>query len=260
MFTLGADPEMFLSSNGVPISVIGKLGGSKDRPRKVRGGFVQEDGVAAEFNIMPAQNKEKWIARIVGMRDAIPGYVKARTGLDCSILESSFVVFPKRELEDWRAWEIGCEPDISAYEPKKRSHPCSYGESPARCAGGHIHIGSEIAQDDPITLVKVLDATIGVWSVLIDPNSRKRMQMYGKAGSFRFKPYGIEYRVPSNMWIFETDKIAHIWDRIVDIHEGWEWYKKRFSDHFDKVRDVVNTGNIEEAKHWHLTFGMLGER
>jgi hypothetical protein len=39
-----------------------------------------------------------------------------------------------------------------------------------------------------------------------------RKQLYGKAGAFRAKPYGVEYRTLSNFWIFNDNLIRWVWN------------------------------------------------
>jgi hypothetical protein len=37
--------------------------------------------------------------------------------------------------------------------------------------------------------------------------------MYGRAGAFRPKPYGVEYRVLSNVWLRESSMVKWIWNQ-----------------------------------------------
>jgi len=39
-----------------------------------------------------------------------------------------------------------------------------------------------------------------------------RKELYGKAGAFRDKSYGAEYRTLSNFWIFNNRLIEWVWD------------------------------------------------
>src|SRR5688500_3179466 len=61
--TVGADPELFLVDvKGKFISSIGRIGGSKERPRDIgHGCAVQEDNVAVEFNIAPAVSVDAFV-------------------------------------------------------------------------------------------------------------------------------------------------------------------------------------------------------
>jgi len=57
----------------------------------------------------------------------------------------------------------------------------------------------------------MMDLYLGVPSVLMD-KGELRKQLYGKAGAYRMKPYGVEYRTLSNFWIFSDTTIGWVWD------------------------------------------------
>ena len=71
-FTIGADPELFLAdARGKFISAVGLIGGTKKEPLQVpmyeTGFCVQEDNVAAEFNIPPTDNANTFAWHIAKM-------------------------------------------------------------------------------------------------------------------------------------------------------------------------------------------------
>lgn len=83
---------------------------------------------------------------------------------------------------------------------------------------GHIHIGFDKTgmtteeEDETVEkLVKAMDMTVGLKSLFLDKDD-KRKELYGKAGCFRFKEYGMEYRTPSNFWIATDELIAWAWN------------------------------------------------
>jgi len=57
-----------------------------------------------------------------------------------------------------------------------------------------------------------MDLFLGVPSVLID-DGKERKKLYGKAGAYRYKPYGVEYRTLSNFWVFEPGLIDWVWNQ-----------------------------------------------
>lgn len=63
------------------------------------------------------------------------------------------------------------------------------------------------------TLIPLLDLYIGIPSVLLDDSKQQveRRKVYGRAGEFRLTPYGIEYRVLSNFWAFNTILISYFY-------------------------------------------------
>lgn len=57
-------------------------------------------------------------------------------------------------------------------------------------------------------IIKMFDAYIGLVSVLLDNDTQKnRRKIYGKAGDYREKPYGLEYRTLSNFYLFDRQSI-----------------------------------------------------
>ena len=62
--TVGHDAELFLyDENDNAIPSIGLVGGSKECPRPVNGGAVQEDNVMAELNIEPCTTAKQFVNR-----------------------------------------------------------------------------------------------------------------------------------------------------------------------------------------------------
>ena len=95
---------------------------------------------------------------------------------------------------------------------------------------GHISIGwDDFTQDQQLDIIKAMDATLGLESVLLDDDT-ERKKLYGKAGCFRFREYGIEYRSLSNFWIKNDESL------------NWAWNTTM------KAIELVNSGKIEEVK------------
>lgn len=198
-FTCGCDPEIFLTDeHGKFKSVIGLIGGDKWHPRKLSevGHAVLEDNVAVEFNIPPCASLGDFRSTIketmAMVRQILPN--------NLSYNQSSAVSFPESELNCEAAWKFGCEPDLNAWLMEENPRPNSPDKN-LRSAGGHIHVGSDIAINDPIAVVRAMDLFLGVPSTQLDSGTLRR-ELYGKAGAFRFKDYGVEYRTLSNFWIF----------------------------------------------------------
>ncbi len=221
----GADPELFLkNSGGFFISAIGKIGGSKQIPRPIddRGSAVQEDNVAVEFNIAPAKSAREFVKNLYIPLTYIRGHVKGM-GLIPAIVPSA--IFPESELDCDAAQEFGCEPDYNVWTGKTNPRPKAKGPLAAlRTCGGHIHV----SWDDPKMnerkeLIKAMDLFQGVPSVLMDPDSRRRV-LYGRAGAYRPKLYGVEYRVLSNFWITSPQMMKWAYrqaNRAIEfIHDG----------------------------------------
>ena len=69
--------------------------------------------------------------------------------------------------------------------------------------------------------------------------------MYGAAGAFRPKPYGVEYRVLSNAWLLTEDRMRFVYKQTVkavkDLMSG-----NRFSSLVldDELRRAINTSTM----------------
>lgn len=208
-FTIGCDPEIFLTRNGKAVSAHGMIPGTKAAPHPVPSGAIQVDGMAVEFNTAPVVYTDfnafnENICRVVSELK------KAVKEKDPSV---SFAIMPTMTFDEEYlaaqpddAKELGCDPDYSAYTLKHNPRPD--GEVPFRTASGHLHVGwgadIPVDNEDHIQIcadfVKMLDATVGLVMCYIDRDPRRR-ELYGKAGAFRPKPYGVEYRTPSNVWL-----------------------------------------------------------
>jgi len=202
--TIGADPEFFLRDKitGEPVSSEGLIGGTKRKPKPISdlGHNVQEDNVAVEFGFKPVVDAQSFIRDINTCID----YVKENipNNLEPYIVAST--TFDSKYLQTMQARAFGCEPDLDVWAKQPNTAP--FAGTNLRVSAGHIHIGYEKPRI-PITekLIKMMDLFLGVPSVLMDED-RDRRKMYGKAGAFRIKSYGCEYRTLSNFWI-TSDKL-----------------------------------------------------
>lgn len=203
---LGADPEVFMTEAGKHISVIGMIGADKWNPLQLfdmpAGFTIQEDNVAMEFGIPPAATEDEFVHHIKAVMEEGLKYVP--TGLSFSKL--SCTVFPKDQLVHPLSHVFGCEPDFNAWTSKENIKPKPPHED-MRSAGGHIHVETN---QDPELVVRKMDMFLSIPAVLMD-DGFQRKSIYGKAGAHRRKPYGVEYRTPSNFWIFDEKYIRWVW-------------------------------------------------
>jgi Phage phiEco32-like COOH.NH2 ligase-type 2 len=221
---VGADPELFFENSKGFVSIIGKLGGTKAKPLPIGNGCaVQEDNVAAEFNIPPADSAKAFADSIEYNLRYLENKAK-EIGAQLSLKASA--IFSREELACDAAWVFGCEPDYNAWtldvNPKPKSE-----ERNLRSAGGHVHLATEA---DPIATVRAMDLFIGAQLVAVDPDTMRR-NLYGKAGAFRLKDYGVEYRTPSNYWISSRSLMEWVFNQC------------------KKVKDFVDNGNTIESEH-----------
>lgn len=204
---LGADPELFLRNpnSGKFFSAHGLVPGTKYEPHKVPFGAVQIDGTALEFNIDPAASADEFVHNITEVRKTISAFVPG-----FNVVAEPTALYDK-DYFDWEipssAKELGCDPDYNGWTMDINPRP-DPGNRPLRTAAGHIHIGwtdgADVFEKGHFTkcaqIARQMDYYLGIHSLLYDPDDTRR-ELYGKAGAFRPKPYGMEYRVLSNRWL-----------------------------------------------------------
>lgn len=245
---LGCDPEIFLTdSAGALVSAVGKIGGTKQAPRPlpIGDGFaVQEDNVAIEFNIPPADSQALFVHNIQECRNYLAGMV-AEQGL--KFINSSAEYFPIQELMTQAAQEFGCDPDFNAWTGRRNPRPKAIDET-LRSAGGHVHVGYYF--DHPkkvLDFTKYLDLYLAVPSVLMDAGELRK-QLYGKAGAFRHKPYGMEYRVLSNYWIFDNKLISWVWSQVHNAMEAWQAGVVDMEQEGSIIISTINNNSRDQAE------------
>lgn len=204
---VGADPELFMKNQntGDFVSAHDRVPGTKYEPFKVPLGAIQVDGTALEFNIDPASTVEEFVNNIKSVRKTLESYVPGYNVVAEPVAYYDPTYF---------AWDVpasahtlGCDPDFNGWTGEKNPRPDPDGR-PIRTAAGHIHIGwgedFDVYDSDHFKycakIARQMDYYLGIQSLLWDSDPVRR-SLYGKAGAFRVKPYGMEYRVMSNRWL-----------------------------------------------------------
>lgn len=239
--TVGADPELFLIDvRGKFISSIGLIGGSKAKPRDIgQGCAVQEDNVAVEFNIAPALDADHFVNSCKYALEALTKEV-AEKNLFLSITASK--AFDADQLTTNAAKHFGCDPDYNAWTKHKNPTPKAPNEALRSC-GGHVHIGTPL---NKLQVIRWCDVTMGLASVIEDPDMERRL-LYGKAGAFRGKSYGVEYRTLSNYWLKSTKLMEAIYNRaIMAVHAVERGYMLDDEDG-TAIQHCINTGDKKAA-------------
>lgn len=196
--TVGGDPELFLvDSNGKAVSAIGKVPGSKSEPFELehlgKGFAIQTDCCSVEFNLPPVNfiehHHEVSATRFKTNVDAMLNYIRSiiPAGLDLSFATS--MKFDDEDLAHPQAREAGCSVDYNAWLLESNQKP-DFEATNIRCNGAHLHFGyADFNDATSIELIKALDLTLGVTSIVIDPDNERR-RLYGKAGCFRMTDFG----------------------------------------------------------------------
>lgn len=224
-FLFGCDPELFVFRKGELVSAHDLLPGTKQEPFKVKGGAVQVDGTAAEFNTDPASSFEEFDDNI----ETVLGELRKLLPNDAELRAVSAVRFPEALFKSLPpvATELGCMPDFDAWTGRVNPPPHIPSDPYLRTASGHLHIGwtkdADMSSLQHILacqdLVKQMDWHLGAWSVIADPDNTRRA-LYGKAGACRYKNYGVEYRVLSNFWVLDRASRLTVWNKMMSAING----------------------------------------
>jgi len=162
------------------------------------------------------------------------------------------------------ARELGCDPDFNAWTRLPNERPVT--DQPFRCAGGHVHIGwlpeEEFADpmdpnhfDDCCDVAKQMDYYLGMWSLTWDKDQTRR-SLYGKAGSFRPKPYGCEYRSLSNLWLQTEDLQGWVFDAATkgmnDLNNG----RRAFDEQGSTAQHAIDDAHYNWHREWRDLTGL----
>ena len=248
---VGCDPEIALRNPNSKkfVSAEGILPGDKLNPHKVNKGTIQVDGFAAEIGIDPARSAEEFSDNVETVLEELK---KFTTGYD--LVYTDHVIFDEDVFlnQSDKGRELGCEPDYSAYTGVANNPPVPNPPT-LRTMSGHIHIGwgkdMDIADPghfaDCIAVTKQMDWFLGVPGLIWNPGTVRR-KLYGKAGAFRVKSYGVEYRTPDNSWLRSRDRMKMMFDNAVlgmnRLYAGEHLYEKvnaqGFIDRATRHQDV----------------------
>lgn len=254
----GADPEMFVRDRKTKkfVSAHTMVPGTKIAPHKVPLGATQYDGVAAEFNIDPANTSTMFVNNIATVIASVKKFIGDHNEL---VLEPTADFDPSYFdglPPDVR--ELGCNPDFNAYTGDQNPSPDTSPNPYMRTASGHIHCGwskegADFDPNDPVhqsdchTVAKQMDYALGIMSLLWDPDAKRRT-LYGKAGCLRYKKYGMEYRTLSNRWLSSQDLQFYVFGNahraMTDLFEG-----VNYDEMFKGVAQKIIDENITDWVH-----------
>lgn len=244
---IGSDLEyaVFVKGRYQPAGIL-PIQGTKGNPEPLQYGGVEIDCCAVEITPPPANNEDAFTANILNLLNEVKdkyAAVQFRT-------TASWRFNPKLLKKTPHANVMGCSPDFNAWTGKQNPRPRP--KKGLRSFGGHIHI-----EDGTLETIKACDMTLGMWSVLVDGDSQRR-KIYGKAGAHREKSYGVEYRVLSNFWCGEEEKIRTAY-RLTRKAQEIEGDVKILVEQFggaDYIQRIINDGWKGSASEIASYFGI----
>lgn len=245
--TLGCDPELFLEDDTEIVSAIGLIQGTKQEPHPIsdEGHSIQIDNIAMEFNIPPSNNLKDFTNHINFVKEHLEIVAKSN-GLKIS-KKASGEINPKY-LDHPIAQMFGCDPDFNVYEKSVNEPPDQ--DTNLRCVGGHVHIGyPNPEQEISEKIVQAFDMFVTLPSLLLD-NDERRRELYGKAGCFRFKEFGVECRQLSNFWIHDDKFIDFVYNNTINavnmvLDEKIDSYIEEFSK---EVQETIDSNDRKKAE------------
>ena len=271
---IGADPELWIFDKklGKIISAHGLFPGTKEEPYAVEHGAIQVDGMAAEYNILPAENADQFIlynlSVLRSLRDEIS---KRNPELDFDFVFSPVAEFGAEYINQQpdEARILGCSPDFNAWKDGE-ANPTPDAELPFRTASGHIHLGwdEDLDVGDPehieacCMMAKALDLPVAGRLLKIEGEAgQKRRELYGKAGAFRPKSYGMEYRTLSNCWLGNTDLMKQVYLQtqrsFTELLDGYTDYGDGIFDY--AIEELINTPVERKTLSEFYTLGRVSK-
>lgn len=248
--TIGADPEFFVRKGKHFISGHIFECGTKAVPMRTQHGSIQVDGIALECNVKPSTTKEEFITNVKGVTSDLRSLIRS-VEPGCELVARPSIFFGNKKLAALpeHVGKLGCTPDFNAYTRSQISAPD--GGSPVRTGAGHLHLGwTKVANprnkahfDECCSLVKELDYYLGLPSLLWDNDVRRR-SLYGRAGAFRPKPYGLEYRVLSNKWLETSGLVGYVFEQAQKCFSKWERGVRLDFFYDGAAEEYINTSRV----------------
>lgn len=254
--TFGSDFEMFLEDlTGRLFPACGIIGGTKDNPKPLpqKGYFVQEDNVLLEVNT-PVHTDGVEFAKSLqyGVK-----YAAATLPPSLQVNGKSSHFFPEAYIRSIaQASVFGCEPDYNAWTQEQNPKPNCENKC-FRTAAAHVHIGWDSPKaEDQLALVQWADVYVSVPSVL-EAEDRTRRKLYGKAGAFRPKDYGIEHRVLDNYWIWNLNQAHEVFKRYMKAITVVNSGKKFPKEDVPLLMKAINEYNVDACKAIMRKYGSV---
>jgi hypothetical protein len=249
----GCDPELFFKQNGKIIGSEKVL--SKNGLEQLSN--VVEDGIQVEIHPSSTSCREILAGNI---RDIFYNIRRKIKDTDIELDFNSFVNIDIEEMESLseKSKQFGCATSKNIYDKNAKIEVSDPSKYYFRSAGGHIHLGVDsgrvsVVHDNIVDIVKLLDIIVGNTCVLLDreKGNIERRKNYGRAGEFRIKNYGLEYRTLSNFWLRHCTLMSLVFG--LSRYAVSIWRSNQAKDflksvNYEDVRKAIDTNNITLAR------------
>lgn len=208
----GSDPEFVFQKNGKICSAIGFLKGDKEKKTVIAPYEFYYDNVLGECTLPPTYSKVETVDNI---RNCLQTFSKLIA--PCELLIQASHKYDQQQLNHEDAFKVYCVAESCCYSMMEVERDEEiFHKTNLRSAGGHIHLGAPFLKKGYAswTTARLMDLFLGIPSVFLDqdPTSKRRKDIYGKAGRFRITDYGIEYRSLGNFWLASPRLVELIYD------------------------------------------------
>lgn len=245
---VGCDPEVFVKKGNTFFSAHNLIPGDKKNPFVVNKGAVQVDGMALEFNIDPASSEDEFLINVEEVFSTLKLMVP-----EYNVVAVPVAHFTEEYMKDQpqEALELGCDPDFNGWSQLANEKP--NGSRPFRTASGHVHIGWTNGEDinshehfnKCAHIAKQMDFFLGLPSLIYDKDVQRR-ELYGKAGCFRPKSYGVEYRTLSNCWLNSKELIKWVF-RNVQVGMEKAINGDLLAEKYGDIQGIINCSDWDAA-------------
>jgi len=218
---------------------------TKENPFEVDGHLLHKDASMFELAIAPADEPSKVDAN---MFDAF-NHAVAMLPDGAEMKPVPAVRYSDEALaRDPYASVLGCGASQNIYGAPPIAN--AYGDN---YRYGGIHVNLELdGEFDPVQTIFKLDCVLGlnsvaVWEEGYREEMQRRRQYYGRAGEYRVKPFGIEYRTLPNCGIISG---MMLWR---NIEKALNMDAERWMNLAPRVEEAINTSDRAMAE------GLMGE-
>ena len=230
---IGHDSEFGLSRGGIVKSALDALEGVYEDSD----GRFFADNMNTEIAINPVTTLKEFHSKTEGLLGKV-------RDLGYDLIMEPIIKYPDICLKHPMAFESGCNPDLSAYTEDLNTPPDFSDMDGTRSCGAHIHTGD--LESNPMNQAKWMDALITL-PLLFKETPSTRRSLYGGAGCLRYKPYGMEYRSLSNVWLDNPDLREFVWERThmaLALSKSTDFYT---IDQWHEIPEAIDNHDLEAA-------------